>query len=213
MRAPRLAAFPALSAWPLIVASSLPVRQIANRVRANDAASASLLSDALNRSPTVRGLAGRIQRSDLLVMLALSNDRTVRGLTQFSAAQNGVRILVTRITTLLIQDERIAVLAHELQHACEIAAAPEVTSDAAARQLFDRIGDRTSWAGNRYETAAALDVERQVREELRVKSFIRSAAPPPDRSGLPAAPAAARRTEPRRRAERPPGPWWRDRSM
>lgn len=213
MRAPRLAAFPALSAWTLIVASSLPARQIANRVRANDAASASLLGDALNRSLTVRGLAGKIQRSDVLVMLALSNDRTVRGLTQFSTAQDGVRILVTRITTFLIQDERIAVLAHELQHACEIAAAPEVTSDAAVRQLFDRIGDRTSWVGDRYETAAAVDVERQVREELRVKLASRFATPRPDRSAPPDVPATARRTGPRRRVRRSRGPLSRGRSM
>jgi hypothetical protein len=210
MRAPQLAAFPALSAW-IIVASSLPARQIANRVRANDAASASLLSDALTRSATVRGLAGQIQRSDVLVMLALSNDRTVRGLTQFSAAENGIRILVTRITTFLNQDERIAVLAHELQHACEIAAAPEVTSDAAVRQLFDRIGDQTSWAGDRYETAAALHVERQVREELRVRVSSRSAAPRPDRSGPPFAPAATPRSWPRRRARWSRGPSWRGR--
>jgi len=70
-------------------------------------------------------------------MVARSNDRTLRGLTQFSSAQGDLRILITRVTTFLIQDQQVAVLGHELQHVCEIAAAREVTSQSALRQLFE----------------------------------------------------------------------------
>jgi hypothetical protein len=52
-----------------------------------------------------------------------------------------------------------------------------------------------------------------VREELRVKIASRSAAPRPDRSGPPFAPAATRRSWPRRRARRSRGRSWRGRSM
>lgn len=141
--------------------------QIGQRVRTNDIASASLLKEALRRSATINRLVDQIQASDLLVIVAKSNDRTLRGLTQFSSAEGDLRILITRVTTFLIEDEQLAVLGHELQHVCEIAAAPEVTNQAALRQLFERIGDRTTWSGDRYETAAALAIERRVLEEVR----------------------------------------------
>ncbi|MGE5835185.1 MAG: hypothetical protein ACM4AI_11940 [Acidobacteriota bacterium] len=144
-----------------------PAIQIGERVRANDIAAASFLKEAIRRSATIRRLVEQIQTSDVLVMVARSNDRTLRGLTQFSSAQADRRLLITRITTFLIEDEQFAVLGHELQHVCEIAAAPEVTNQAALRQLFERIGERTTWSGDRYETAAALAIERRVLEEVR----------------------------------------------
>lgn len=146
---------------------SAPTFQIGERVRANDTASASFLKEAIRRSATIQRLVAQIQASDVLVMVARSNDRTLRGLTQFSSAQSDLRLLITRITTFLSLDEQFAVLGHELQHVCEIAAAREVTSQAALRQLFERIGDRTAWSGDRYETAAALEIERRVLEEVR----------------------------------------------
>lgn len=143
-----------------------PGDQIEVRVRTNDIASASLLDEALRRSPTIRRLVAEIQTSDVMVMLALTDDRTVRGRTQFGSAQDGVRMVITRISTFLIHDDRLAVLGHELQHVCEIAAAPEVRDDAAVRRLFTRIGDRTSWSRDSYETAAAVEIERRVLNEV-----------------------------------------------
>ncbi|HYN06181.1 MAG TPA: hypothetical protein VES67_02220 [Vicinamibacterales bacterium] len=143
-----------------------PVDQIGVRVRTNDIASASLLEEALRRSPTIRQLEAEIQTSDVVVMLALTNDQSVRGRTQFSSAHDGVRIVITRISTFLIQDERLAVLGHELQHVGEIAAAPEVRDEAAIGRLFERIGDRTSWSRESYETTAAIEIERRVLNEV-----------------------------------------------
>ena len=99
-------------------------------------------------------------------MLALTNDRSLRGRTQFGSAQGAVRMVITRISTFLIQDERLAVLGHELQHVCEIAAELDVRDDAAVRKLFLRIGDRTSWSRDSYETAAAVEIERRVLNEV-----------------------------------------------
>ena len=49
---------------------------------------------------------------------------------------------------------------------CEIAAAPEVRDEAAIRRHFERIGDRTSWSRDSYETAAAVEIERRVLNEV-----------------------------------------------
>ena len=143
-----------------------PADQIGAKVRTNDVASASLLEEGLRRSSTIGRLVAAIQASDVVVILALTNDRSARGRTQFSSAQAGVRIVITTISAFLIQDERLAVLGHELQHVCEIAAAPEVRDDEAVRKLFVRIGDRTSWSRDSYETAAAVEIERRVLNEV-----------------------------------------------
>ena len=64
------------------------------------------------------------------------------------------------IDVRLAPARRAEVLAHELYHALEIAAAPEVRDEAGMRALFTRIG----WQdGDRFETAAAQAVERWVR--------------------------------------------------
>ena len=135
-------------------------------VRTNDIATASLLEQALRRSSTIQRLVAEIQTSDVMVMLALTNDRSVRGRTEFGSAQDGARMVIARISTFLIHDERLAVLGHELQHVCEIAAAPEVRDETAIRRLFERIGDRTSWSRASYETAAAVEIELRVLNEV-----------------------------------------------
>lgn len=146
--------------------SAHPPQDTATKVRSNDPVTAALLKEALRRSETIRALVAEIEASDLLVVVAGWNERGLRGWTQLTAS-SGLRVLIVRITMFLIIDERIAVLGHELQHAREISAAPEATSDTALRQLFARIGDRTTWSGDRYETTAAIAVERRVREEVR----------------------------------------------
>jgi hypothetical protein len=60
-------------------------------------------------------------------------------------------------------DELIALLAHELHHACEVAAVPGITDLASFQQWFDGHG----WKGaHGFETAEARDVTRKVLAEL-----------------------------------------------
>ena len=60
--------------------------------------------------------------------------------------------------------DAIALIAHELQHATELADAPEVTSMEAFVALYERIGQHSGW--HRYETAAAQDAARRVHQEM-----------------------------------------------
>ena len=59
---------------------------------------------------------------------------------------------------------RIGLLAHELQHAVELADAPEVRDDEGVRQLYRRIGSASD--PDHFETAAARRIERAVRMEV-----------------------------------------------
>ncbi len=63
-------------------------------------------------------------------------------------------------------DERTAVIAHELQHAREIADAAAVTQNQ-VRQLFERIGRPVQGAVDTYETAGAITAGMRVWRELR----------------------------------------------
>jgi hypothetical protein len=62
----------------------------------------------------------------------------------------------------------IATLAHELQHALEVAQAPDVKDGAGMRALFERIGTvrARSATGIAYETEAARRIGDQVLREL-----------------------------------------------
>jgi hypothetical protein len=66
-------------------------------------------------------------------------------------------------------EERIALLGHELQHAVEIAGAPEVTSLEQLRRFYAGRG----WGAvgsDHYETAAARRAEDMVRHELQKRA-------------------------------------------
>ena len=59
----------------------------------------------------------------------------------------------------------VSVLGHELQHAMEVAADPEVRGAATLRRFYSRVG----WegiAGGRYETDAAQEAGRVVAKEV-----------------------------------------------
>ena len=60
--------------------------------------------------------------------------------------------------------ERIALLGHELQHALEVAAAPEVRDAKGLASLYRRIG----WEGqpDRFETTAAQTMGNRIRSQL-----------------------------------------------
>jgi hypothetical protein len=63
--------------------------------------------------------------------------------------------------------DRIAVLAHALQHVTEVAGAPDVVDLESMRRFFKKIGHELDPAGRHYETSAAQDIEYRVRQELR----------------------------------------------
>ena len=65
-------------------------------------------------------------------------------------------------------DRLIATIAHELQHALEIARDPNVSTSEAALALYRRISFGGCRAGksDRCETEAALDIEARVNDEL-----------------------------------------------
>ncbi|MEO8499765.1 MAG: hypothetical protein ABI565_02535 [Vicinamibacteria bacterium] len=127
-----------------------------------------LIEDASERSRIVTGLLKDLEKADVVVYVSSSTPGVTTGPASyltFISREAGVRYLMVRIDFFRLSPaERIAALGHELQHALEIAAAPEVRDAASLAGLYRRIG-RESSAGH-FESEEARDTGNRVRTHL-----------------------------------------------
>jgi hypothetical protein len=125
-----------------------------------------LIQDGRRHSPTFEKLVRGLTETDVIVYIARSrptNDLQGR-LLHRTTARGGTRYLWIVISAPRDRVRLIGVLAHELQHALEVAQRPEVRTGDQMRQLFEHIGFQCPGAS--YETHAAVNIERLVVEEL-----------------------------------------------
>jgi hypothetical protein len=158
----------------LLLFASAATAPITPHLRGVSARETALIQDLLARSATARALAAEIEARDVIVYVEMIRTQARgRGLTRFVAASQRVRYLRITLGAVPHRDDLAALLAHELQHATEIARAPDVVDDAGVLRLYRIIGEERG-AGNAFETAAAREVGARVRTELsqgRVASF------------------------------------------
>jgi len=132
-------------------------------------AAASLLRSAAERSPVVDRLLRDLGRSDVVVYvtnLKAGDHVGPRSYMSFLALDATHRYLLVRIDHWSVSPaERIALLGHELQHALEVAEAPEVRDVETMARMFRRIGSEV--ALNTFETRGARDIAHLIRRELR----------------------------------------------
>jgi len=125
-----------------------------------------VLRDLVARSATARKLAGQIESEAVIVYVEIKPSMPRgRGATRLAATTPLARFIRITLAPVAHPDDLAALLAHELQHAVEIALAPDVTSREDVRRLYRSIGeDRAGTVA--FETRAAQDVGARVREEL-----------------------------------------------
>jgi hypothetical protein len=150
---------PARSVYALLESPDRHVRTIDKRVQR-------LLGTGVRRSPTFAALITSLNASDVIVYIEPTQTlpTTLAGrllLMPIAKEQRYLRIQVS----LTSPDEMIAVIAHELRHAVEVADAPDVRNETSLVKLYERIG-RRSGVPHCYETDAAQDAARHVRREL-----------------------------------------------
>ncbi len=154
---------------PCACAQSAPetiARAHSSRVRALDRDARWLLETAVACSPTIARSIVALQQTDLIVGVETRRlPRKILGELRFVSATPGARYLRIAIKTPNAARKLMSVLGHELQHALEVAAAPEVQDAGAARSLYRRIGYEEKW-GASFETAAALEAGRRVAAEV-----------------------------------------------
>jgi len=151
-----------------IEAGAAPVQEFTH-IRPLSPEARALVEDSLQRSPTVLALADALEQTDVVVLVSLSMEpnRTDHGAHLCFVSGGGVLRFVSIWINLwkTIPTVRIALLAHELHHALEVAAAPEVQDSASLARLYRRIGFEGPGGG--FESDGARRVEKQVLAELR----------------------------------------------
>jgi hypothetical protein len=135
-------------------------------VRPIGADALSLLQDARERSATIRSLLDRLDGSDVIVYLQRNvfERPEVKGRTSLITAVPDARFLRVIVRSALADDRGVEMLGHELQHVHEIAQEPRIRSERHLQQYLNVIGFECGTS--RFETEAAILVERQVRTEL-----------------------------------------------
>lgn len=135
-----------------------------------DPLAAETFEQAAAGSALVRDLVHQLEASNLVIHIESSRGLPagIAGTMRFVTSRGGFRYVRIQLAVEIRPEARAAVLGHELQHACELAASDAHDMDA-VRRLFQAEGHRTGYSGDVFETRAAILVERQVKTELRAE--------------------------------------------
>ncbi len=135
-------------------------------LRPLDSLATDLVSAGTRGSSTFADLRSALDRAGgLVVYVSTTTERDPRGSITFVSRASGVTYLLIRVCTRQVNPDRVAVLAHELAHAVEIASSsPPVASERELQRLYTCIGIDSS--GHRLESEAAMRAERAVHREI-----------------------------------------------
>jgi hypothetical protein len=140
------------------------------RVRSTERFMIALIREGYDRSAAFRELVDTLQQSNVIVFVqpascAGGRIRSCLVSVNGSRRERHIRIHVDTHTS---HDSLIATIAHELQHAVEIAEHPEVVDSAAALTLYRQIalGRCHEGLSEECETSRALAAEKKVLEDL-----------------------------------------------
>jgi hypothetical protein len=167
-----------LAIGALVCARAAPAAAVpdsAARVRSTNATILELFKEGAERSATFRSLVDAIDHSTGIVYVEFGYCAFghLNGcLLPFVAASHGdryLRILVTPDKNRRSHDQLLALVAHELQHAIEVIAHPEVVDVATMEALYRRIGTPETGGLTGYETSAARAAGDAVLAELLAK--------------------------------------------
>jgi hypothetical protein len=160
----------------LIVLSTASVHVVAQdedirQIRTSDRWLRSVLGDGLRASPTFRALVDRIERSDIIVYLKCDPDPPsgIEGRLSFVSAAAGYRYLLVRLRRRASNDQQLAIMAHELWHAIEIADTPTIIDPESMAREYRILGyqnTRSTAPGVSFDTDAAIRAGNQVHREV-----------------------------------------------
>jgi len=150
-----------------IVTALLLAEPVVSPVRSHHTRIVRAIDEATLRSVTFRTLVDRLNRSDVIVYIESGRCPSphVTSCVAVASTSASYRYLRVTIDTAHALDIITSQIAHELQHAVEIADAPEVVDGATLRIFYRRIGTPSADRGV-YETASAVAVAARVSLEL-----------------------------------------------
>lgn len=175
--------------WSVVLFLLLPSSTLAggdDAIRVVDPIAASMLAQAVERSAIVRDLIHRLDQSNVIVHIEATRNLPsgIGGTTRFVAGRGAYRYLRISLSVWLPPADRVAIVGHELQHALEVA--DSLAANAAEiREWFETSGFRVRVSHDLFETSAALQIEHQIRRELRSGHALTANAAAPTRSADP----------------------------
>ena len=144
-----------------------------SHVRSTEPKILTLIDAGISGSATFRRLIATLNDSDVIVYVEpIRSRQSLRGyLAHNIVARGPYRYL--RIAVEIAGSERrlVSLLAHELQHAVEVAHAPEVRDPESLERFFERLAIGFGCGLTAcFETRAAMSVEYIVEEEFSARS-------------------------------------------
>ena len=140
-------------------------------VRTTEPRILALVNEGKARSETFRRLVAALDASDVIVYLEPKMTRRMLGGYLFNnvGGRGEWRYLRIAVDFHGAHNRVIALLAHELQHAVEVAQAPGARDAGSLEKLFSRWTIQSGCGGTTscYETQASQDVESAVGNELK----------------------------------------------
>ena len=136
------------------------------RVRSSNPSIAALMQQATERSETFRRMVETIDASDGIVYVEEGHcGQGVRACFTSVTAAGRNRILSVKVDTRNADRDLMGSIGHELRHAIEVLANPKVVDNESMLFFYAQIGSRRP--GRVFETLAAVDAGKAVRDELR----------------------------------------------
>ena len=141
-----------------------------SHVRSENSRIAAMLLRGERESPTVHRLLSELAASDVILIVDTVEtaqcdcSRAVSCLSLVTADAR-TRYLRAKVSLRQIDDRLIAQIAHELQHAAEIAAVLEIRDEPALARFYAARSEGCD-GSSCFETDAAIDVQRAVTREL-----------------------------------------------
>jgi hypothetical protein len=129
-----------------------------------------LLVEGARRSALIKGILDNLERTDVIVfviaqMSPSGESEAAKAHLCFATAAGGIRYLHVTVDTWRAGEwDSIPLLGHELQHALEVAAAPEVRDVRSFEALYSRIGWQSGAV--KFETDLARVTGRRIQSEL-----------------------------------------------
>ena len=118
----------------------------------------------MTQSPTLRALVEQVEAASILVFVEgdIRMSERLGARLHFVTSVNGVRYVRVDVNCTLAPRRQIALLAHELQHALEIADRSDILDVEAMESLYEDIGFQTFEHGRHrsFETEAAMTHRR-----------------------------------------------------
>ena len=138
------------------------------RVRPHDSRSAAILLRGIERSTTLRLIVDQLESRDVIVYIEMQSalkQQLAGRLTWLTAAGNSRYVRIS-LNSTLGPEVLVSTLGHELQHALEIALAPNIVDEASLEAHYKRHGIHMQSHSSGWDTLAARQKGEMIRREI-----------------------------------------------